>query len=525
MPMPVFLLLVFLLAPVKDNGQFRKTCKSGNQVLYTQVRFDEKHGKGLSPSEPDETNFSIAPIANEFTDNLNPDYKLLLLSAERLIKDDGQAKQVLSYLQTQVNTRRPPDAQCAACAYKAIGDCYMALKNYAQAKNFYLKSIKELPIKSVSALEYIQVNKPAWKEGGKRQQQVGINHYLNLMLTSPKGIPDPRIAGLVNLYLFKADSGRGDYLAAFEHYHNYQRITDSLFNDSKGQRMKMLERRFRDSTKTIRENVIFPAPSKNLEEELFSPREIAAAMAILVCSGCLIYYFRHYGKRRLKQVNRQRQHKALQRLLDDKAQLIQEKEILLIEVHHRVKNNMQMVMSLLNTQLSYLNNEAAIMAIQENLNRLQAIVIMHQNLYGEEEVDAVDMQTYVTDFIAYLQETLQITENNVTINPTIACLTLDVTRATLVGLLIGEGISSVLNNAVSANDGGDINISINRIVENQIELVIAYPNISAEVRESCSLINIRLMKILCEQLNGTFIAEHEPGLTLSIKFPLAVEPN
>src|SRR6185436_5861909 len=81
-----------------------------------------------------------------------------------------------------------------------------------------------------------------------------------------------------------------------------------------------------------------------------------------------------------------------------------EKEWLLKEIHHRVKNNLQIVMSLLNSQSAFIENDAALTAIHDSQHRVQAMSLIHQKLYGSENVSSIDMSFYIPELVSYLAD-------------------------------------------------------------------------------------------------------------------------
>ncbi len=127
----------------------------------------------------------------------------------------------------------------------------------------------------------------------------------------------------------------------------------------------------------------------------------AGAGLLLVIIGLLINGYRL--KQRHNQSLQEKQHEighknqSLEKLLN-------EKEWLLKEIHHRVKNNLQIVMSLLNTQGAYLQNDAALIAIRDSQHRVQAISLIHKKLYQSDNVGLIFMPHYIHELVDYLME-------------------------------------------------------------------------------------------------------------------------
>ena len=126
--------------------------------------------------------------------------------------------------------------------------------------------------------------------------------------------------------------------------------------------------------------------------------------------------------------------------------LLKDKEWLIKEVHHRVKNNLQMVISLLNSQSIYLNDEAAVVAIQESQRRMHAMSLIHQKLYQSENVGVIDMRAYINEFISYLKDIFE-TGSSIRFEQDVDPIKLDVGQAVPVGLILNEVITNSIKYA------------------------------------------------------------------------------
>ena len=127
---------------------------------------------------------------------------------------------------------------------------------------------------------------------------------------------------------------------------------------------------------------------------------------------------------------------VLQKLLNDK-------EFLIKEIHHRVKNNLQIVMSLLNSQSTTLQSVDAIEAIQKSQHRLYAISLIHQKLYTTNDVKQVEMSNYIKDLVSNFRDTFDI-QNRINFELCIDTIYLDETQAVSVGLILNEAITNAI---------------------------------------------------------------------------------
>lgn len=162
-----------------------------------------------------------------------------------------------------------------------------------------------------------------------------------------------------------------------------------------------------------------------------------------------LIYNRYRLKRRSNLVLEQKQGEinAQNELL---RKILNEKEWLLREIHHRVKNNLQIVISLLNTQSAYLDNEDALVAIRNSQNRMHAMSLIHQKLYQSDNLAEIDMKWYIKELVDYMIECFG-TDNKIQFTLETEAIKLDVAQAVPLGLILNEAISNVIKYAFPAD--------------------------------------------------------------------------
>ncbi|MFZ1704870.1 MAG: histidine kinase dimerization/phosphoacceptor domain -containing protein [Saprospiraceae bacterium] len=126
---------------------------------------------------------------------------------------------------------------------------------------------------------------------------------------------------------------------------------------------------------------------------------------------------------------------------------IEEKNTLLREIHHRVKNNLQVISSLLKLQSQYITDENAIKAIADGRNRVNSMALLHKNLYKEDNLTGVDMKEYFTNLIETLFETYNIKSDQIKLYTEISEVKLDIDTVIPLGLITNELISNALKHA------------------------------------------------------------------------------
>lgn len=200
-----------------------------------------------------------------------------------------------------------------------------------------------------------------------------------------------------------------------------------------------------------------------------------------------------------------------QRLIAEQKHIIEtslvEKDSLLKEIHHRVKNNLQMVSSLLSLQTKNTRSKAAIEALEEGKTRVKAMALIHQKLYQNDDLSVVEMQSYIESLINSVQSVFKKGGHNINITIDAEGVELDIDRAIPFGLILNELVSNSFKYAFPDDDGvdGKIYIHIRKNGEHgyfeYTDNGIGLPE-DSENRASSSM-GIRLMNRLVNQLQST----------------------
>ncbi len=207
-------------------------------------------------------------------------------------------------------------------------------------------------------------------------------------------------------------------------------------------------------------------------------------------------------------------------LLRQKDRLAGEKERLLREIHHRVKNNLQVVMSLLSAQAASLQDQAALSAIQESQHRVQAMALIHQKLYQTEGVARIPMPAYLEEVAAYLTDSYRHAQA-VRFYAEADDIELDVTQAVPLGLIINEAVTNALKYAFPGGRPGRVLVALQRLEECAYRLTVADNGVGlpADYRPAQSRsLGMTLLHGFSAQLGGELRMTGPPGLTLTLDF-------
>ncbi len=236
-------------------------------------------------------------------------------------------------------------------------------------------------------------------------------------------------------------------------------------------------------------------------------------------------YNRYRLKRRSHQLL-QAQQQEISHKNENLQRLLVEQDRLLKEIHHRVKNNLQVIMSLLNSQANALTDKAALSAIQESQHRVQAMALIHQKLYQNEGVSRIPMKAYIEEVVDYLQHFYDLPQP-VHFQLAIDSIELDVAQAIPMGLIINEALTNALKYAFRDGRSGSVSLSLRRLERRQLELTIQDDEVGLPTdynpSQSGSL-GMTLMLGLSEQLGGALQVKSRPGLKITLTFSKEPQP-
>lgn len=323
------------------------------------------------------------------------------------------------------------------------------------------------------------------------------------------------------LLWFKADSTRGKYLDAIKHYQLFKKHSDSVFNGEKSRQINSLQIQFKTEQKD--KNIQLLTQKGKLQDvqianDTFMKYVFIGSILVLILFAALLY-----NRSRLKN-NANKKLELKRKQIDEQNEqlkkLLSEKEWLLKEIHHRVKNNLQIVISLLNTQSAYLENEDALMAIQNSQHRMHAMSLIHQKLYQSDNLSTIDMSWYTYELINYIKECYS-SEKSIKFVLDVDKIFLDVAQAVPMGLIINEAVNNTVKYAFPEKKNGEVMVSFKNTEKNQCQLIISDNGVGLSedfnIDETESL-GMNLMRGLTDQLDGTFSLENKNGLKIIITF-------
>lgn len=247
--------------------------------------------------------------------------------------------------------------------------------------------------------------------------------------------------------LHLAQEAAGDFNGAYNSLTKWNELRDLIDSEENQKAIVKLGYDYEYEKKSFTDSLNFATQKVILETETHTQKQRAtiSLVALGFISILSFFLFRLYRENKSKNV------------IISKA--LTEKDTLLREIHHRVKNNLQVISSLLRLQSNSTKDEAAVEALKEGQTRVQSMSLIHQNLYGKDNLTGIGMKNYLNELCANLIQTYS-TVRNVNLNTEIEDLKLDVNTVVPLGLIINELVTNALKYAFPDDVGGEINISL-----------------------------------------------------------------
>jgi ammonium transporter len=216
---------------------------------------------------------------------------------------------------------------------------------------------------------------------------------------------------------------------------------------------------------------------------------------------------------------------ALQKATAKTEASLKEKEVLLREIHHRVKNNMQVISSLLRLQSSNVKDEHQIEMLKESQNRIKAMALIHEKLYRSKDLANINFNDYIKNLVNDLFLSYKVSTGRVSLKMNIEAVSFGIDTAIPCGLIVNELVSNSLKYAFPKGKDGEIKISLHRIADlksNMFELTVSDNGAGIpedlDIRKTESL-GLRLITNLAEsQLQGKVKLNRNKGTEFQIKF-------
>jgi len=318
-------------------------------------------------------------------------------------------------------------------------------------------------------------------------------------------------------YIYEALSntyyGKGDFKNAYKYSSKYRDLRDSLIFEERARKIAEMETLNKVEKKNNEITLLKLDAEKKKNIELEKNRLKIGFYSILIGGGIALIIFVVLI---LLLINNLRLEKANSLLLTDKKNhteaLLEKEKLLMRESHHRIKNNLQLINSILDLQSRNIKDPAVKKAFTESRQRIQAISFAHQRLYGNDTVEKLNLKNFLTDLIQSIQSSATDADSGISINSNIEDITISTEKAVPIGLIVNELLTNSIKYAFPQGTDGEINILLSKS-NGQLKLIVADngKGMSDEIKGTG--FGHQLVKSMTRQLK----AEYLLSLTLGVK--------
>lgn len=406
------------------------------------------------------------------------------------------------------------DKKNIAGVYNDIGSIYMKQKNINKAEEYYNLALKlssecSSKVMMLNASEHLSL-----VASEKFQFDKALNYATNSLIWA-KEIGYLENIKLASFTLKKLHIKLGNYKEALAMNDLWLLMRDSIASEAnkkdnlkKTMQLTFDNRLFADSLKVAKEKEII---NIQLQSQKTQKLYLYVIIALSVLFGLFVF-------NRLRLSNKQKM------IIEEKNKTIQkslqEKEVLLKEIHHRVKNNLQVISSLLGLQSANITDEQVKKIFTESKNKIQAISLIHQTLYQNGNLAEIDMSDYFSDLCASISSIFNGTKQQIAFNINTNNIKFDIDTSVPLGLIFNELITNSLKYAFTANtNSGAITVALIQLQKGFYTFTIEDNGQGFDTENTrTGSLGLKLVNLLASQLNGNCEINTQNGTKITITF-------
>lgn len=423
-----------------------------------------------------------------------------------------QYPQALSLMLNGYKNYPPADDIEKALYLGTIGDCYLKLQQFNEAEKYFLQ---EFDLRKASnSLSENTYHRMAFFYIESKQYERARPYLMSALKYMEKDVSMAKKNHL-HYMLYLVDSAAGNYVSAIRNLSLTKKYDDTMYKANKVAEIQKLMIQYdaqnkNDQIKLLRQKEMLQDTNIKQANKV---RDLTIGGLLIFIIAAFIFYRQNLQKQRNSLLIAQK-NAQLEKLLT-------EKEWLLKEVHHRVKNNLYTVICLLEIQAEFLKDDA-LKAIENCQHRIYAMSLIHQKLYLSEDVKTVNIADYISELVKYLKESFE-TQQSISYTIDIAPLHLDVSQAMPLGLIINEAVSNSIKYAFPEKRIGIISIKV-EVNDHDVIVKLSDNGIGFSKKtelEKLNSLGLKLMRGLSDDINATICFENKNGTHITIIFTTA----
>jgi two-component sensor histidine kinase len=413
-------------------------------------------------------------------------------------KEQGKYDSALVYLNRSLVLKNEiGDKALIASSLDLLGEVYFLQKDFIQAENFYLQSMqlkqevvdpkgKATTMNKLGAL-YIQ-----WQKYDLAIKNLDEARKIATTSGAKKILLDNYEITITAL------RAKGDNTEALHYYDLYTELNESILGEQKTKAISELQVKY--DTEKKEQRIIFLAEQAKADAAILSKKN-TLIISLIISSLLLVMVVLISFKAYRSGVKANKQSKVI---IGQKQMLLEQKQNVMKELHHRVKNNLQMLSSLLKLQRGRLEDESTKNAIKAVEHRLNAMLFIHQDLYGESVGSEVSMKEYLQKLIDNLLFSYGYSKDQVKINLAADILSLDPDKALSIGFICNEVISNSFKHAFSKTGKPELTIILKE-ENDQLHFTLADNGKGMSIEndvEKTNSFGLRLIQMFVKDLQG-----------------------
>jgi two-component sensor histidine kinase len=478
------------------NAESVKDSAMMGRVMINLGLSESKHGDEAKAME---YYTSALLIATTIKNKMVATYSLLNIGC--IWMDRKENKKAIDYFLKALKLAKELDYKTRVISlHMHLGYAFYELGDYNKAFDYYSYGY-ELAKKNKEILQTIRILNGIGRVFKQKKEYKEAILYLNKSLEANKHHAFKEELSKTYLFLSQAYSSQNDFKNAHRFYVLHKTVDSTIFNTQREILKNEITTKYNveKSTKEIlvlkKNNEIKDLQLSNNRLVIIAAITIAVLMAIIV----LIFYNKFKNKRKANE----------------------EKDIMLREIHHRVKNNMQIILSILNLQARKTNDEKIINFLKESESRIQSMAIIHEKLYQSDNLASISFKEYISQLVEFNYKIFNIDKEKIKYIITSADIHLDMNTAVPLGLIINELVCNSLKHGFTMKETGIISIQLSKLQAKEYELIISdtgrgLPE-NFDIKKTGTL-GLKLIQTLTRQIEGKMEILTNNGTVFTIHF-------